>query len=258
MSKKRHTAVPVEGVEDGEPQVRTLAVRYPDGFVLDAHAHTWSQLLYASTGVMVVETERGSWVVPPLRAVWLKGNTVHRITMRGEVSMHTVYFDDRAGTPLAKTCVVEVKPLLRELLVYCAARGKLDAHVPHEGRLAGLLVDLVAELETVPLALPMPRDGRAVRVARAIKRDPGGDSTPAALARGAGASERTIERLFVHETGMTLGRWRKQARLLHALTLLAERMPVTEVALEVGYASPSAFISMFKDALGRTPSRYFS
>lgn len=57
---------------------------------------------------------------------------------------------------------------------------------------------------------------------------------------------------------MTFGRWRQQLRLLHALRLLAAGRPVTAVALEVGYDSPSAFIAMFRAALGTTPSRYFA
>jgi AraC-like DNA-binding protein len=67
-----------------------------------------------------------------------------------------------------------------------------------------------------------------------------------------------LERLFQAETGMTFGKWRQQLRLLHALRQLAMDRPVTEVALEVGYDSPSAFIAMFRGALGTTPTRYFS
>lgn len=72
----------------------------------------------------------------------------------------------------------------------------------------------------------------------------------------AGASKRTIERIFIAQTGMSFGRWRQQARLLHALRLLAVGESVTAVALEAGYDSTSAFISMFKKAFGTTPSRY--
>jgi AraC-like DNA-binding protein len=248
MSKSRH---------DVEPAVRALGARYPDGFVLDFHAHSWGQLLHASAGVMVVDTAVGSWVVPPHRGVWLPAETEHRVAMRGEVAMHTVYFSERVTIGLARTCVVEVPPLLRELLVYCARRGKLDTRVAHDDRVAGLLVDLVTEVTAMPLALPMPRDPRALRVALAVREAPGDEASLQKLARRAGASPRTVERLFVLETGMPFGRWRQQARLLAAMTWLAEGLPVTRVALDVGYASPSAFIAMFKNTLGTTPSRFF-
>ena len=77
------------------------------------------------------------------------------------------------------------------------------------------------------------------------------------MAKQVAASPRTLERLFQKETGMTFGRWRQQLRLLHALRLLAAGRPVSAIALEVGYDSPSAFIAMFKRTLGTTPYRYF-
>ncbi len=247
MSKKRHgRKVSRDGVA-----VRALSVRYSAGYVLESHAHDWHQLLHASEGVMVVETSRGSWVVPPHRAVWLPARVAHRVTMRGAVAMKTLYFAEGRRAPLRATCVVDVPPLLRELLAYCAMRGKLDRTIPHEARLAGLVDDLLRERAAVPVELPMPRDPRALRVANELRA--GGTLD----ARRAGASVRTLERLFVAETGMTLGRYRQQACLLQALGRLAEGAKVTEVALDAGYATPSAFIAMFKKVLGTTPSRFF-
>ena len=236
-------------------------MRYPDAFVLEGHAHPWSQLLYASSGVMHVETSAGAWVVPPHRALFLPASAEHRVVMRGEVAMRTVYFTPALDLgPLAhhgRIAVVQVRPLLRELLAHVATLGKLDVGVPKEERLAALLVDLVHEVRTLPVSLPMPNDARALRVATMVRRDPASEAALASLTKKAGASVRTIERLFVDETGMTFGRWRQQARLLAALSLLAERTPVTRVALEVGYASPSAFIATFKSVFGTTPSRFF-
>jgi AraC-like DNA-binding protein len=45
--------------------------------------------------------------------------------------------------------------------------------------------------------------------------------------------------------------------LLSGLIRLADGQPVTTVAMEVGYDSPSAFIAMFKRALRTTPNQYF-
>ena len=109
----------------------------------------------------------------------------------------------------------------------------------------------------MPLHLPWPQDRRARSVADTLREDPGDTRSLASLCHGVGASKRTIERLFHDETGMTFGQWRKQARLLRALPLLASGESVTRVALDVGYDSTSAFISMFKSALGTTPGRYY-
>ena len=76
-------------------------------------------------------------------------------------------------------------------------------------------------------------------------------------AREAGTSERTLERLFHLEVGMRFGKWQQQARLLCALKGLAAGETVTRAALEVGFKTPSAFITMFRRAMGSTPARYF-
>jgi AraC-like DNA-binding protein len=87
--------------------------------------------------------------------------------------------------------------------------------------------------------------------------DPGDGRTLAEICRKSGASKRTIERLFQEEAAMTFGKWRQQLRLMQALRLLAEGAKVTHAALEAGYSTPSAFISMFRKSLGTTPTSYF-
>ena len=130
--------------------------------------------------------------------------------------------------------------------------------MPEHARLVDFLLDQLHALPTMPLALPMPRDPRALWMADVLRADPA-DSTPLEqLAQSTGAGKRTLERLFRDETGLTFGRWRRQVRLLEALRLIAAGRPVTTVALDVGYESPSAFMAMFKNSLGTTPSRYYA
>lgn len=109
----------------------------------------------------------------------------------------------------------------------------------------------------VPLQLPHPSDPRAARVAEGLMASPGCGRTLAQICQGSGASKRTMERLFQRETGMSFGKWRQQLRLMHAMRLLAEGAKVTHAALEAGYSTPSAFISMFRKVLGTTPTLYF-
>jgi AraC-like DNA-binding protein len=98
---------------------------------------------------------------------------------------------------------------------------------------------------------------RAMRVAEMLLESPGDSRSLADVCRKCGASKRTLERLFLEETQLTLGRWRQQARLLHAIKLIAGGEKITTAALDAGYNSPSAFITMFKRLLGSTPARYF-
>jgi AraC-like DNA-binding protein len=126
-----------------------------------------------------------------------------------------------------------------------------------QARLIDFLLDQLNVLAAIPVQLPMPADLRARKAAAWMRDHPDDAGTLKRMAKHASASIRTLERLFQKETGMTIGKWRQQLRLLHALRLLAADMTVTEVALEVGYESPSAFIAAFRRFFGATPSRYF-
>jgi AraC-like DNA-binding protein len=207
---------------------------------------------------MSVQTDDGTWIVPPNRSVWIPARVGHSITMSGRVSMRTIYFLPRLVKTLPKRCcVIEVSPLLRELILRAVAMGPLRREIAEHKRLVDFMLDQLRVLPTLPLELPMPRDPRALRIAIRIRDNPGDRATLADLAKAAGASRRTLERVFRADTGMTLGRWRQQARLLHAVRMLASGENVTATALEVGYDSTSAFIEAFSSVLGATPGRYY-
>jgi AraC-like DNA-binding protein len=237
---------------------RSLAAGYQPGAVLDRHSHDWMQLVYASEGVMSVQTDEGTWVVPPNRSVWIPASVGHSIAMSGRVSMRTIYFPPKLVKALPRRCcVVEVSALLRELILRAVAMGPLRRDVPEHRRLFDFMLDQLRVLPALPLELPMPLDPRALRLATRIRDNPGDRAPLTTLAKAAGASLRTLERLFQADTGMTLGRWRQQARLLTAVRLLATGESVTATALEVGYDSTSAFIEAFTSVLGTTPGRYY-
>jgi len=207
---------------------------------------------------MSIHTDDGTWVVPATRAVWIPAAVPHSIAMSGWVSMRTLYLVPEIAEDLPRRCcVIAVPPLLRELILHAVAQGPLRSDVAEHRRLVDFLLDQLRAVPAVPLELPMPRDARALRVARRMREEPGDRVELERLARDAGASRRTLERLFLKETGMSLGRWRQQARLLHAMRLLAGGEPVTSTALEVGYDSTSAFIAAFSHVLGTTPGRYY-
>jgi AraC-like DNA-binding protein len=67
-----------------------------------------------------------------------------------------------------------------------------------------------------------------------------------------------LERLFIDETGLSLAAWRRQSRMLASLSLLAECKSMSEIAHAVGYDSPAAFSTAFKQCFGIPPSNYVS
>jgi AraC-like DNA-binding protein/quercetin dioxygenase-like cupin family protein len=252
MSKERQSGRD----PDGFP-VRGLSVTYRDGHRLDRHTHPWAQLVYAATGTMRVSTPRAAWLVPPTRAIWVPGGVAHEIEMRGTVAMRTLYLAPAGDDSRLDACrALEVAPLLRELILYVVRLGMLDGDDPAHARLEGLLNDLLAAAETAPLVLPLPSDPRARGFARRLMADPADTAALAELARGSGASLRTLQRLFLAETGLSLEAWRGRVRMQQAMVSLSAGAPVTQAALDAGYRGASAFIVAFKRAFGVTPSRY--
>ena len=239
--------------------VRSLALEYSTAHQIPKHSHDWHQMIYASRGVMTVNTSTGSWVVPSQRAVWVPGGIEHEVIMLAAVSVRTLYLRPGLSDVLPRDCcVVSVSPLLRELILRAVEIGMLNRTVASHQHLIDVILDQFRKLPTLPLNLPMPADVRALRVAELVRENPGEARSLDQLARKIGASKRTIERLFQSETEMTFGKWRQQLRMLHALRLLAAGESVTAAALEVGYDSTSAFISAFKTAVGTTPGRYYA
>lgn len=224
---------------------------------LPAHRHEVAQLLFASRGMMRVTTDDGAWIVPPERAVWLPAGFAHEVFCIGPVAIRSLYFRPDAAAHLPETCrVIVVPPLLREVIVAIVAGRQDYADGDPEGRLVAVLLDLIAGAMPAPLHLPLPSDRRLKPMTDQLVADPGDPRTLGQWAGICGASERTLARLFVSETGMSFNRWRQQARLQAALGLLAQGKAVTTAALEVGYDSPSAFIAMFRRLLGETPRQY--
>jgi AraC-like DNA-binding protein len=152
---------------------------------------------------------------------------------------------------------VNISPLLRELLRRALKLQTLDRTVRAQKNLMELMLDELAALSVASVDLPMPRDPRALRAALSVRESPDARHSLADAARHAGASTRTLERLFRAETGLPYGMWRQRARFLRALQLLAEHENVTTTALAVGYESTSAFVAAFRRAIGITPGQYF-
>ncbi len=224
------------------------------------HTHRKGQLVVALHGAVTCETTQGMWIVPPQSAVWIPPGVAHsnRVTLDGQVCFLFIAAD--AARMPASCCTLALNALLIQMI--CHLADLPPDYAPHE-RTARLASVLVEELEhsqrhALPLHLPMPQNSRLREVARQLAEHPADRSTVAQWGRRQAMSERSFARFVQAETGMSFGRWRRQIHLMVALQGLASGSSVQRVSQDLGYDSVSAFITMFKKTLGKSPARYIA
>ena len=224
-----------------------------DGYTIPLHRHRRGQLLHAITGMMRIETENSMWIVPPARALWVPPELAHEISMRGHVEMRTLYIDpEHCGEP-ARACRDGGGVAAAARTDPCGARraGRLRRGDGRGATIAQLILTELERLRHRSLTVPMPRDPRALRIARPLLDNCAIDLDLDDWAERAGASRRTLARLFRGETGISFAEWRARLRTVDGMARIANGASVGEAAASVGYASPSAFSAMVRRSLGK-------
>lgn len=231
-----------------------VARDYPDGAHVEPHLHEDSQFLYAATGLMRVVTANGAWIIPPTRAVWIPAGLEHEIFMSGAVRMRSLFIAANAAPRPGGCCVLVVTPLLRELILRAVLLE--DRQAAQLELVQRLMLDEIAELERMPLHIPMPHDRRLQNICMALLKTPKHPFTLEDWAQQVGASSRTLTRLFSQELQMSFQEWRQLVRLTEALPRMLNGESVQHIAHALGYSSGRAFSAMFRRLLGETPRTY--
>lgn len=254
MSQDGQSPAPLPPVQSQALEVVSFPM--PRGLVFDWHTHSGHQLAWAPSGVLMVRTEARAWVLPPTRALWIPARIRHETLSMSSATMQAVYVRPQECAIAWTDCTpVSAGPLLKELIGYLA-----DPNLDPDARSHGerVLVDILKPVVMATIDVPMPRDQRALEVAEALQRAPDDNRTLGEWGRDVGASERTLARAFLADTGLPFGHWRTLLRLSVALADLAKGLSVTSVARSVGYESTSAFVAAFRRETGVTPAAYFS
>ena len=244
-------------LQDVQRPAAAMAAEFADGEVGTRHCHRRAQFLFGLTGIMTVITDGGSWAVAPQQALWIPPGIMHQTRCWGAVSLRTLYIEPDAAAGLPLTCqLMEVSPLLREL-VNEAVTLPVEYNVKgRDGRIIDLILVEIGRTPVLARSAPMPRDRRLARICEALLRNPGDNQGIDHWARYGGLGRRTLTRLFRQETDMSFAQWRQQIRLMEALSRLTAGEAVTNVALDLGYDSPSAFSAMFRRTMGLSPRDY--
>lgn len=222
------------------------------------HMHRKGQLIMALHGGVTCEVPQAMWMVPPHHAVWIPGGMPHSNRATDNARIYFLFIEPAAARMPQECCTVAISPMVREMIKYLADLGP---DYPDEGltaRLVAVLLDQISVAPVEQLHLPISQHPKIRRITDALATDPSDRTTLADWGDRLAMSERTLARLVIRETGLTFGRWRQQLHLIVALRQLAAGTSVQQVAGNLGYDSVTAFITMFKKALGQPPAQYFS
>lgn len=230
----------------------------PRGHALPMHRHTSHQLAWPARGLLRIRTEQGSWLLPPTLALWIPAGVSHAPESEGDALLSSLYLQpERCPSSSAswpRPTVLAVDPLLRALLDHLLGA---DLAPEARARAEAVLFDVMRPVPVTDVSAPEPKDPRARSVARELAANPADDRALSEWGRWAGASARTLARLFATETGLSFGHWRRRLRMRAAMRFLAAGLPLQAVARRVGYASASSFAAAFHEVTGLTPRQYF-
>jgi AraC-like DNA-binding protein/quercetin dioxygenase-like cupin family protein len=229
------------------------------GIELAVHSHRKAQLLLTLRGIITCEVDKGVWIVPPRCAVWIPGNLPHSMTAAGEVEMYWLFVEpDEAPALPRQCCTLSISPLLEHLLLHVTQMPVLYDVDGADGRIATVLLDQLSLAPVDKLNFPMPADTKLRKIAAALMADPSDRATMDEWSQRTSIAPRTLARILQRETGMSFGRWRQQLHILFALRRLTQGASVQTVAVELGYEGASAFVTMFRKAMGKPPARYLA
>ncbi len=233
------------------------AVQVPADTIYPWHVHQWGEFVYSFSGVMEVKLAGSHYLAPPQYGVWLPPRVEHIGQNRLAAEHSSLYIAEAlCGALPAAPCALAVGPLVRAILEQLRRHPPRNPPDDSDERLLRVLVDQLAGAQCVGSYLPMSDDPLLSAVLAMLEADPADNRPVAELARAANSTERTLMRRCRSELGMTLAEWRQRLRVVRAMALLEAGQTVETVALDLGYASASAFIAMYRRLTNETPDEY--
>ena len=221
------------------------------------HKHRRGQLFLINQGLIALQTQQGSQVISSRKAGWIPPHVLHYAAPLGVVDADSFYLDMTFGDMLPKkVCVFTPSALLREMIVRLSQWQKPKVWSADKLRLLQVVKDELKDIKQEPLSCPMPISESLQKQAQQFIVEPSLQMNLEQWANRAHMSKRTFTRHFNEETGMPFAKWCQQVRIMHAKKELANGCSVSELSLNLGYNSVSAFIKVFKEYVGQTPHQF--
>lgn len=152
--------------------------------------------------------------------------------------------------------VLQISPLLRQLLIETIDIPRDYEDDARDGLVMRLLIAELNQAQTAPVAVPSPRHPELAARCHEFLKNPQVSESIDQWANRLSMDRRRFTRLFRRDTGMSFVEWRQQACLSAAIPRLIAKEPVTSIALDLGYESIAGFSTMFKKAIGVSPSAF--
>jgi AraC-like DNA-binding protein/quercetin dioxygenase-like cupin family protein len=250
-------AVPPQPAPSARVPVVAVVLDLPGLAYMPAHVHDHGRLIHSVDGTIGVVCANQSWLLPPHRALWLPPGTEHEMSTRSAARMRSLDVVPRLCAALPREpFAISVSPLLRALIHRAVEIGTAYGEDRHHLALLKAIPQEILRSKRSEISIPFTADRRLAKVCRSLLAGRDLKRPLDDWADNAGASRRTLERLFVSETGMTFVQWRQRALMHLAIGRLVGGASISQVCGDLDILSTSAFHRMFRQVLGTTPARY--
>ena len=216
-------------------------------------------LLLCRAGAMELAGDSGSWSIPPGHMVLIpKARAFHLRLLAPTDLLHVCFARNEVDWPHHGCWVRKSEGLMGGLLTYGLKWGPGKAEDPRSAAFFTTLGEMVPGWFRAPRVLWSPR-ARHPGLRRLLARveAAGTDLTLAEAAALAGMSERSLRRRMQAELGQSWRAFQREARIRRAMVLLRRgNRAITEIALDLGFASTSSFSTSFAAYVGESPSAY--
>ena len=217
-------------------------------------------LLYAVSGALQVSVAGNSWRMPPSFAAWVPANTPVCVEIDRPLTTCSVltapgFCDCLPNEP----AVFQMSPMARQMIQYCKHWGPEAQHPTQAEQFFLTLLNVCAELlsKSIDVKRPTATDPTMAQAIDLTEVRLTNTITAGEIAREVHLSERSMQRRFREDVGMSWSETLTRLRMIHAVQLLAAGdQPVIQIAGDVGFSSLSAFNRAFRQFAASTPTQF--
>lgn len=214
------------------------------------HTHNRAQLTYVEEGYQYFHIDQKIYLVPQNHVIWIPSGKAHKITSEAKTVnlilflFKTTFKDDF----YQHIQVFAIPPVLKEMLLYASKWNKILIEDEEQSIFFKAILKSLPNFckESNYLEIPVPKDLRLIPVCDYINSNFKYNLNIDTLAEKAQMSVRSLQRIFKHETGITLQKYLQLIRILKSVELIdMKQYTLSEIAFKIGYQSLSAFTTSY-------------